>query len=143
MTRIKTVLDIFTKVTTGVVLGAASYCLLFFPGEPLHPHMLWQLLLIAFLTSAGTLLYTDDIQKNNMKICCFIHYLLVNVITIGGGAWFGWFSLNNPAQVIGMVLIIALIFAVVSVVSWKKASKEAELMNQRLAEYQEKSESDD
>ncbi len=140
MARIKVFFDVFTKVTTCVVFAVAIYCRIFFPGLNFKEDMLWQILLVSLLTSAGTLMYNDDIKKNSMKVRCIIHYLMVNVIVVGCGIWFEWFYADNLAQVIGMLILIAIIFTVVSVVSWRKVQKEAELMNQRLAEYQGKNE---
>ena len=137
MARIKVFFDVFTKVTTCVVFAVAIYCRIFSPGLNFKEDMLWQILLVSLLTSAGTLMYNDDIKKNSMKVRCIIHYLMVNVIVVGCGIWFEWFYADNLAQVIGMLILIAIIFTVVSVVSWRKVEKEAELMNQRLAEYQD------
>lgn len=138
MARVKVLFDVFTKVTTCVVLGVAIYCQIFFPGGRFDINMLWQLLLVSFLTSAGTLMYTDEIKKNSMKLRCILHYLMVNVIVVCCGIWFQWFHVDNLPQVIGMLILIAAVFLTVSAVSWKKVSKEADLMNRRLAEYQEK-----
>lgn len=140
MARVKVLFDVFTKVTTCVVFAVAIYCRIFFPGLNFQEEMLWQILLVSLLTSAGTLMYNDDIEKNSMKVRCIIHYLMVNVIVVGCGIWFEWFHTDNLAQVIGMLVLIAIIFSIVSVVSWRKVEKEAELMNQRLAEYQGKGE---
>ena len=85
-------------------------------------------------------MYTDDIKKDSMKVRCVIHYLIVNLIVIGCGIWFGWFQPDNLAQVIGILILVAVIFSVVSFLLWRKAAQEARLMNLRLAEYQEKSE---
>ena len=140
MERIKLLFDVFAKVTTCTVFGAAVFCLIFSPGVIFGVEMLWQLLLVSFLTSAGTLMYTDEIKKNSMKIRCIIHYLMVNVIVVVCSLWFGWIEADNLTEVIGMLVLIAIIFLTVSVLSWKKVMKEADLMNARLAEYQEKKE---
>ena len=95
-----------------------------------------------FLTSLGTLFYTDTLDKKSMKIACLLHYLLNNVIVVGCGIWFGWIDADNRLQIIGMIVLVALVFAVVSILSWKKAEKDANLMNERLAQYQEKREAD-
>jgi len=67
-----------------------------------------------------------------------LHYLLVNVIVVVCGLWFEWFHLDNLPQMIGILIVIALVFSVVSAVSWKQALEMADLMNARLTEYQEK-----
>ena len=76
-------------------------------------------------------------NKKSTKIRCVLHYLMVNVIVVVCGIWFEWFHTDDLAQVIGMLVLIAVIFLIVSAVSWKKVMKEADLMNRRLAEYQD------
>lgn len=142
MARLKVFFEIWTKVATGVLLAAAIYCSLFFSEGMFSRYLLWQLLLVSFLTSLGTLLYTDTLDKKSMKIACLLHYLLNNVIVVGCGIWFGWIDATDFLQIIGMVVLVAMVFAVVSVISWKKAEKEANLMNERLARYQEQNEVD-
>ncbi|MBQ8597089.1 MAG: DUF3021 family protein [Lachnospiraceae bacterium] len=138
MERIKIWFDVFTKVVTCVTFGVIVYCMIFFPQVSFGVEMLWQMLLVSFLTSAGTLLYTDDISQKKMKLMCVIHYIIVNVIVVGCGLWFEWFYLDNLPQMIGILIVIALVFLAVSVVSWKRAMQMADLMNERLSEYQEK-----
>lgn len=140
MARIKIWFDVFTKVVTCVTFGVAIYCMIFFPQVRFGVEMFWQMLLVSFLTSAGTLLYTDDIRQKNMKIMCVIHYVIVNIIVIGCGLWFEWFYIDNLPQMVGIVVMVALVFLTVAAVSWKKALLMADLMNQRLTEYQEKQE---
>lgn len=140
MARLKMFFDIWTKVTTGVLLAAATYCSFFYSDGMFSRHLLWELLLVSFLTSLGTLLYTEDINKKSMKTACLLHYLLNNVIVVGCGIWFGWIDVENWLQIIGMVILVAVVFAVVSILSWRKAEKEADLMNERLVKYQEKKE---
>ena len=138
MARLKTFLDVFTTVTTCTVIGVGVYCGIFFPGIHFGIEMMWEILLVALLTSVGTLMYKDELSKKSTKIRCVIHYLMVNVIVVVCGIWFNWFHTDDLAQVIGMLILIAVIFLIVSVVSWKKVMKEADLMNQKLAEYQER-----
>ena len=138
MARIKVFLDVFTKVTTCILLGAAAYCSFFFYDGMFSRHLLWELLLVSFLTSLGVLFYTDDLNKKSMRLVCILHYLFNNVVVVGCGLWFGWIDAKNPLQIIGMVVLVAVIFCVVSVLSWKKAASEAEQMNERLVKYQEK-----
>lgn len=136
MARLKTFLDVFTTVTTCTVIGVGVYCGIFFPGIHFGIEMMWEILLVALLTSAGTLMYKDELSKKSTKMRCVIHYLMVNVIVVVCGIWFHWFHTDDLAQVIGMLILVAIIFLIVSAVSWKKVMKEADLMNQRLAEYQ-------
>lgn len=137
MAKLKTFFDVFTTVTTCTVFGVGVYCGIFFPGIHFGMEMMWQILLVALLTSAGSFMYTDELSKKSTKMRCILHYLMVNVIVVICGIWFHWFHTDDLAQVMGMLILIAVIFLIVSLVSWKKVMKEANLMNQRLAEYQE------
>ncbi len=137
MKRLRVFFDVFTTVSTMILIGAAIYCSLFCHDVSFDSYILWQLLLVSFLTSAGVLLYDDDIKKKSMQIRCLIHYLAVNVITLGCGLGFGWVEKNNVIQIVGMLVVIAAVFGSVSVVSWMKAEKETKLLNERLTEYQE------
>ncbi len=141
MSRVKVFFDVFTKVTTCILFGAAAYCSFFFYDGMFSRHLLWEILLVSFLTSLGTIFYTDDINKKTMRIVCALHYLFNNMVVVACGLWFGWIDAGNPLQIIGMVVLVAVIFSVVSVLSWKKEAKEANLMNERLTQYQEKRES--
>lgn len=142
MERIKIWFDVFTKVVTCVTFGVIIYCMIFFPQISFGVEMLWQMLLVSFLTSAGVLLYTDDIGQKSMKIMCVIHYIAVNIIVVSCGLLFEWFYWDNLPQMIGILVVIALVFLTVSVVSWRKAMQMAELMNGRLVAYQEKADND-
>lgn len=136
MARLKMFFEVFTTVTTCVVFGVAVYCGIFFPGVQFGMEMMWQILLVSLLTSAGALMYKDELSKKSTKIRCVLHYLMVNVIVVVCGIWFNWFHTDDLDQVIGMLILIAVVFLTVSVISWKKVMKEADLMNIKLAEYQ-------
>ena len=110
MARLKTFLDVFTTVTTCTVIGVGVYCGIFFPGIHFGIEMMWEILLVALLTSAGTLMYKDELSKKSTKIRCVIHYLMVNVIVVVCGIWFHWFHTDDLAQVIGMLILVAIIF---------------------------------
>ena len=56
MARWKVFFDVWTKVTTGVLLAAATYCSFFYSDGMFSRYLLWELLLVSFLTSLGTLL---------------------------------------------------------------------------------------
>lgn len=141
MDRIKNVFDVFTKVVTCTMIGSAAYCLIFFSDATLPVSFIWQLLLCSLLTSLGTLLYTDSSLKVTI-IKCFIHYLWVNIVVVGCGIFFDWFNPNNFVQLISMLVLVAVVFLLVSAITWRKAFKMAQLLNDRLKDYQNQSETD-
>ena len=131
----KTVFDVFTKVVTFTMVGAAVYCFLFFPDASFSVSFIWQLLLSSFLTSLGTLLYTESSLKVTI-IKIIIHYIWVIVVVLGCGLLFDWFNPNNFSQILGMVTLITAVFLSVSAVTWRIAIREANKLNDKLMEYQ-------
>ena len=78
--------------------------------------------------------------KTEMVVKKLIHYILINVIVLGGGAFFYWYDPSQMHNIVAMELTIALIFAVVSAISLRKAAVDAARMNKKLEEYQKKME---
>lgn len=137
MKKIKDLFRVFSYVVTGVVFSTAIYVNIFWRGVPLGEGLLWEILLVSFLCSLGILLYPEKkTSRKVMWLSRILHYVQVNVVVLGCGIWFEWFYADNLLMVLGMLLIIAVIFIAISVIAWKRAVHEAELMNERLKIYQ-------
>lgn len=127
-------------VTACVVIAVAVFTTIADPSDTVDSVTLWQIPAVSFLCSLSCLIYPWDrpIGKREMGIRIVIHYLLINGIVMASGFFFHWYDISHPGSVSGMLFAIAVIFAVVSVFSWKKDAGEARRMNERLKEYQEK-----
>lgn len=141
MQKLKSFWYVFTNVVTCVSIGSAVYIKIFFEEGSLDGNIIWQILFSSFLCSVWCVLYPQrELSKKGLLVAYLIHYTLVNLVVLGCGLWFEWFHTNNLPQVIGMLVMIAVIFAVVAVMSTQREAQMAELMNRRLKEYQEKHE---
>ena len=136
--KMKMIFYTFVCVTTCVVFGTAAYIELFLDNPVLDVDVLWQILLVSFLCSLCTAVYQDEMSRKLQKILVFVHYLAINIIVLGCGVWFGWFRPENLSEVVGMLLVIALVFLIVSAVMWRVEKQMAAQMNERLREYQER-----
>lgn len=135
--RIKATLYAFVCVTTCIVFASALFTTIFWQGSAIGTEMLWQILIISALCSLGTMIYPDyEVTKGKEVFLTLIHYIIVNVVVMGGGLMFGWFDADNLLMVLLMLLLIAVIYFLVSAVMWKRAADMAVLMNEKLAEYQ-------
>ena len=142
MKKLKNFWYVYTSVVTCVSFSAASFISIFFSDAPLDANIIWQILFVSFLCSIWCLLYPDrELSKKELVLAYTGHYLLVNLIVLGCGLWFGWFYADNLLQIIGMLIVIAFVFVVVCITTWKREAHEAMLMNERLKAYQEKKES--
>lgn len=141
MKKLKDLFFIFVCVTTCVVFVAALYITIFWPQTSLGVEILWQILLISFLTSLGVYFYPEEeISAKSTLFRYILHYIYSNIVVLGCGIWFGWFYADHFWMVLGMVIAIAFVFFLVSVVEWNKEKKMAALMNEQLKEYQREGE---
>lgn len=137
MKRIAGIFNTFVYVVTMVVFASAVYITVYWGDSTLGVKLLWEILLVSFLTSLSTLIYPEKtVSKKAIWMLRILHYVLVNVVVLGCGIWFEWFYADNLLMVLGMLLLIAVIFVLVSFIVWKRAAHTAELMNERLKTYQ-------
>lgn len=138
MKKLKDLLFIFVCVTTCVVFVTAVYITIFWTGASLEVDILWEILMISFLTSLGVYFYPEkEVSSKAIIIGGILHYIYSNIVVLGSGIWFGWFYADNFAMVLGMVLAIAAVFLLVSAVEWNRTKRMAVLMNERLKGYQQ------
>lgn len=144
MRKIRFLIQIFSMVLTGVVIAVALFTTVINPTDTVETELFWQMLLVSALCTLVSLIYPWDREMSKTEVIgrTMIHYILVNGIVLGGGAFFHWYNPSEIRNIIPMLLIIALIFAVVSVISWRKSAADAARMNEKLEEYQKKAERD-
>ena len=137
MKKIRVIFRLFSTVTVCVVISVALFTTVINPKDSLSPAILWQILLVSWLCSMGSLIYPwkRTPGKTEMGIRMLLHYLLVNVIVLGAGLWFGWYRTDHLWSVLSMMISIAAVFAAVSAIEMTKSSKEAKQMNEKLKEY--------
>lgn len=138
--RLKDVCYVFACVTTCVTFVTAVYIKVFWAQQvSLDKDILWQILFVSFLCSLGILIYPEREVSGRATVLLYIlHYIEVNIVVLGCGIWFQWFLPNDLPMVLGMVILIALVFILVSVITWNRNRKMADLMNRRLEEYQQR-----
>ena len=76
-------------------------------------------------------------NKTEFLIRVAIHYILINVIVLVFGRRFNWYQPTHLRSILSMLITIAVIFAIVSLMSWNRSAKDAKKLNERLEQYQE------
>lgn len=129
----------FCVISTCVLTAVALSTTILFPIDVVSPNIFWQILLVSALCTASTLLYPWDRKMNKTEFCIrvAIHYILINVIVLGFGSRFEWYQPAHFRSILSMLITIAVIFAIVSFISWSLSAKDAKKMNERLEQYQE------
>ena len=140
MRKIRFLFNAFSRVTACVVIAVAVFTTILEPTDTVETAVLWQIPAVSALCTLSCLIYpwNRTLGKTEMGIRTVIHYLLVNGIVLGAGFWFEWYRIDRLGSVVSMVLTIAVVFGLVSAITWAQALEEAKRMNERLREYQEK-----
>ncbi len=138
MGKLKLFTEMFASITTCVAFATAIFTTFLFPVEEVPSSILWQIMATSFLCAASSMIYSRE--RKPVGFLLFFHYLCINVIVLGAGYFFEWYDVGQISNVIAMVILIAVIYAIVSLIFWKKGVKDAEQMNRRLQEYQKRNE---
>ncbi|MDE6662817.1 MAG: DUF3021 family protein [Lachnospiraceae bacterium] len=137
MKKLENLLFTFVCVTSCVVFATAVYITIFWPQAKFGVEIIWQILSVSFLTSLGVCFYPKkEVSSKVALVRNILYYIYVNVVVLGCGIWFGWFYADNLPMVLGMLILIALVFILVSIAIWNRAKRMAILMNERLKGYQ-------
>ena len=137
--KMKLLLDIFGKITAGVLMAAAAYITIFWGAEAkISAMILWQVLIVSAVCSVPVLLFAADngkeLSKRGMFVRQFLYFLFVNVVVLGLGSLFDWFEFRNVSMVLVMEAMIIAVYALVNVVSYLSDRAAAQNMNEKLQE---------
>ncbi len=137
--KMKLLLDIFGKITAGVLMAAAAYITIFWGTEAkISAMILWQVLIVSAVCSVPVLLFAADngkeLSKRGMFVRQLLYFLFVNVVVLGLGSLFDWFEFRNVSMVLVMEAMIIAVYALVNVVSYLSDRAAAQNMNEKLQE---------
>lgn len=137
--RLRYLFQIYTMVMTGVVFAVAIFTTVIDPVERVESALLWQMAVVSglcTLMSQVVFPWKRAMGRVETVVRTLIHYVLINVTVLGSGALFDWYNPSRFGSVASMALSIAIIFWIVTAISWRKGKREAAEMNRRLEEYQ-------
>ena len=141
--KIKMYVDIFGKITFGVLLAAAIFITVFLGADSkISAMVLWQVLIVSAICSLPIVMFRSDsgkeVSKKAMLAGQLLYFLFVNVVVLGLGNLFEWFSFQNPRMVLLMEVLIIGVYAVVSVICYLNDRATAQNMNEKLQEMRKK-----
>ncbi|MCM1063473.1 MAG: DUF3021 domain-containing protein [Eubacterium sp.] len=139
MSRLRYLFQIYTMVLTGVVFAVAVFTTVVNPIERVESALLWQMSLVSGMCTLMSLVvypWRREMGKVEAIVRTIVHYALINAVVLGSGVLFDWYNPSEFSSVAAMMLSIAIIFGVITAISWRKGIKEADKMNKRLEEYQ-------
>lgn len=137
--RLEFMVSLFVKIATGILFVTAVYIPVFYGWNlDLHADILWQILILAAVCTAGGILLpvegTKEVSRKSLLLRSVFYFIYVNFVVIFFGVFVEWFSIRDRKQLLGMIAAIAFVFMVVFVLSYWHDSREADRMNQKLKE---------
>ena len=135
----KKIMMFFAIITTGSTFGAALSISIVYPGQEkiLSGNLLWQILLLSFLDALTCLIFYSkkELSKKQYAVRVLIHYVITNMILVGGGKLFGWLDMDKNENVLGFMALVLGIYIVIAMVTIKRDIKDSEEMNKALRHY--------
>ena len=133
MKKLRTFMECFLAVTTGIVVIAA-FAYSNHP-EALTSNTMWQILLSAALCALSTTVFFPDEYPGKLKLWMGItgHFISLCVIMIVCGRWFGWLGPGfwDAAVMVGYVVLV---YGFTTGVTWLLEVKQAADMDRQLQE---------
>lgn len=131
-------INMFTRVTTIVVLASALYICIFWGADTeLRISLLWQILGVSAICAAGVLLLVVWEQKYPSKhplLQNLLQLIYVSAVVMGSGFAFQWFSTSSLSMVLGMEVCIIAVYSTVIWISYFLDWQAAKAINEKLAE---------
>ena len=133
--KLKMLMDIFGKVTFGVLIAAAVFISVFegFDAQ-ISVKILWQILAVSAVCSVPVLMFDSDaskeLSKKGMFVRQLLYFIFVNIAVLGLGELFEWFSFRNFL----MEILIIAVYAVVNTICYLNDRADAQSMNEKLLE---------
>ena len=138
--KLKFLWNCFCMISTCVMIVVALFTTVIDPTEHIEPFVLWQALMVSCLCAASCLIFPWDrvMKKWEIYVWTGIHYAIINLIVLVFGNRFQWYHIDNIKSLLAMIISIAIIYVVVSGVSWRQSKQDAQKMNERLKQYRGK-----
>ncbi|MBP1754935.1 MAG: hypothetical protein H6Q59_1333 [Firmicutes bacterium] len=131
---IKKIIKTFFFVLAGSILSTAIFITIFWPGLTFPIAVIWQVIVMAAITSVGTLLFYSkrEISKRQMRLRIILHYAYINFVVLATAFVCGWLDFTNLVQVVSMIILVAAVYFSVNLVMFQSEKRIADNINQRL-----------
>lgn len=130
----------FMIIAAGILINAAIFCTIFYPGYTFDIRFLWQIIAMAALTSLLHIVFYSrkELSKRQMLVRQIIHAcLLLTLLLVLVYTW-GWLEPGDVMQIIVFIVLAACVYVSVCVLSLHYDKKVAKELNARLKQYKKK-----
>jgi hypothetical protein len=134
MDTLKKLINTFAYVIAGTTLCTALFITIFVPGLALHISLLWEMIAVSAVCSLGNFIYyyKKVLSKRQMRFRIICHYLYINAVVMGSGYLFEWMTPGLIIEFLVMLLLIAVVYVIIAMVTFRQEAKVADILNRQL-----------
>lgn len=135
---LKKLIQSFFIITTGSLFATTIFITFLVPNDTFGVEVLWQVILISLFTTPLSFLFysSKELSKKGALIRQAIHYLLLNLVLVGCGLTFEWFSLCELEKVLFFLALVFSVYLVVWFACFTENAKDARTLNEKIKAYQ-------
>jgi hypothetical protein len=128
------IVQTFAYVIAGITISASIFITLFVPGLRFTILLLWQIIIMSAVCALGNLIYyyKEVLSKRQMRIRIICHYIYINLVVLSGSFLWGWLTPGLIPEFLLMLLLIAIVYVIITFVSFRQEMKIAESINREL-----------
>lgn len=134
MDTIKKMIQTFAYTVAGITISTALFITIFAPKLPLNILLLWQVILMSAICAVGNLIYYSRKvpSKNQMILRIICHYFYINFVVFGGAFLWNWLTPGLIPEILVMLLLVAVVYAIITVVCFRQEEIIAYNLNRQL-----------
>lgn len=139
---LKAMLVEFFIILSGTTICAAIFCTVFYRDVVLGIDFLWQLIILAFLTTLPQFLFFSkkEISKKQMRIRQSIHVVLVVGLLVFLAHIWDWVEFTSVIEPLAFVMLVLLSYTAIATYMYRRDKKLAARLNEKLREFKDKNE---
>lgn len=139
---LKIMLVEFFIILSGTTICSAVFCTVFYPGVALGVGFLWELIILAFLTTLPQLLFYSkkEFSKKHLRVRQTVHVILVVGLLVFLAYFWGWIEFSSVIEPLAFIVLVLLTYTAVALFMHQKEKKLAARLNEKLREFRSKEE---
>jgi uncharacterized membrane protein len=127
----------FFTIMAGILIATTVYCTIFVPDLTFGIDFLWQIIVMAFLTTLPAFIFytKKELSKKQMLARQIIHACVLLALILSIAYFLGWIEPASIVQLAVFLALVACVYLVVRVLSFHHDKKIAERLNIGLKKY--------
>lgn len=134
MDTLKKLFQTFAYILAGITISSTLFITLFIPELKFSIFLQWQVIVMSAVCSLGNLVYYYKaiLSKKQLRLRIIFHYIYVNIVVFGGAYLWEWITPGVIPQFLFLLLLIAAVYAIVTIACIHQEEKTADSINKQL-----------